>query len=201
MAGIGVNQRGAFGHTVGVSQGSERYRLLFVLRHAKARTDPPRGGSDHERELNQRGRTDAAALGRRLADGDRLRLAKRDLPTLALCSTAARTMQTAERVLDRWLVPVELRKERRLYRADTDDVLDLLRTLDDDVRSVMVVGHNPTIAVFAELMIDPVTPPHGSVDRQGFPTCALAVVRVPDHRWSKLAAGTATWARLFTPPY
>jgi phosphohistidine phosphatase len=184
-----------------VSPGSEHHRLLFVLRHAKAKTEPPRGGSDHERELNPRGRNDAAALGKRLARGDRFRLARRDLPSLALCSTAARTMQTAERVLDGWSDPPELRKERELYRADADDVLELLRTVDDDVRSVMVVGHNPTIAYFAEMMIDPVTPPRGSVDRQGFPTCALAVVRLPDHRWSKLAPGTATWARLFMPPY
>lgn len=193
--------RGALGHTVGVSPDSERQRLLFILRHAKAKTDPPRGGSDHERELNPRGRHDASALGKRLAQGDRLRLARRDLPSLVLCSTAARTMQTAERALERWSTPPELRKERALYRADPDDVLDLLQTVDDELRSVMVVGHNPTIAEFAAMMIDPVTPPRGSVDRQGFPTCALAVVRLPYDRWSKLTPGTATWARLFTPPY
>lgn len=195
-----MNRPADLGHTVGVSPGTH-YRLLFVLRHAKAKTEPPRGGSDHERELNPRGRHDASALGKRLARGDRLRLARRDLPSLVLCSTAARTMQTAERVLDGWPDPPELRKERTVYRADPDDLLALLRTVEDDVRSVMVVGHNPTIAAFAEMMIDPVTPPRGSVDRQGFPTCALAVVRLPDHRWSKLAPGTATWARLFTPPY
>lgn len=195
-----MNRSADLGHTVGVSQGSHD-RLLFVLRHAKARTEPPRGGSDHERELNPRGQRDAAALGKRLGSGDRLRLARRDLPSLVLCSTAARTMQTAERVLDGWTDPPELRKEHTLYRADPDDVLGLLQTVDDEVRSVMVVGHNPTIAVFAEMMIDPVTPPRGSVERQGFPTCALAVVRLPDHRWAKLAAGTATWARLFAPPY
>lgn len=175
--------------------------MLWILRHAKAQTAPPKGGSDHERELTPRGRRDAKALGRRLATGDRLRLARADLPELILCSTAARTLETAERMLASWPSPPELRKERALYGADVDDVLRAVREVDDEVRSVMVVGHNPTLAELALAMIAPVKPPRGSVDRQGFPTCALAVVGLPAKRWADAAPRTAEWARLFTPPY
>ena len=42
-------------------------RILWLLRHAKAVTDPPPGGSDFDRVLAPRGRRDAAALGRLFA--------------------------------------------------------------------------------------------------------------------------------------
>ena len=42
-------------------------RTLWLLRHAKAVTDPPPGGSDFDRVLAPRGRRDATALGRLFA--------------------------------------------------------------------------------------------------------------------------------------
>jgi phosphohistidine phosphatase len=174
---------------------------VWILRHAKAVTDPPPGGSDHERELAPRGRHDARDLGKRLGPkGDRLGLAARDLPSVALCSTAARTSQTAERALD-GMEDVDLRLMKVLYRADPDDVLSQLRLLDDDVRSAMVVGHNPTIAVFADEMSAPAKVKGGSVEEVGFPTCALMVVSLEVERFADADFGQAAWARLFTPPY
>ena len=71
---------------------------LWLLRHAKTVPDPPAGKTDHERPLAPRGRRDADALARRL-EADRLGFKAADLPGLVLCSTAVRTVQTAERVL------------------------------------------------------------------------------------------------------
>lgn len=58
-----------------------------VLRHAKSAW--PTGVADHERPLAPRGRRDAPAAGRALAESD-------CLPDLALCSTAVRARQTWE---------------------------------------------------------------------------------------------------------
>ena len=59
---------------------------LVLVRHAKASSDDPRL-ADAERPLTDRGRRDAAAVGRWLA--------ARDLrPDLVLCSTSLRTRQT-----------------------------------------------------------------------------------------------------------
>ena len=46
---------------------SKGSRTLWLLRHAKAVTDPPPGGSDFDRVLAPRGRRDATALGRLFA--------------------------------------------------------------------------------------------------------------------------------------
>ena len=69
-------------------------RTLWLLRHAKAVTDPPPGGSDFDRVLAPRGRRDAAALGHLFAGrGQGLGPALKGvpLPGVALVSPAART--------------------------------------------------------------------------------------------------------------
>jgi len=182
---------------------SEPDRLLWLLRHAKTLTDPPKGGTDHERRLGARGQRDASALGARLGDdGDHLGFAKKDLPTAVLCSTATRTTQTAERVLADMSSPPAVTFSPELYSATVDGVLDELGKLEDDITSVMVVGHNPTAAWLAGAILSAKDKPgRKEVERRGLPTCALAVYRLPIGHWYQIAEESATLLGLFTPPY
>jgi len=166
--------------------------IFWLLRHAKA--VPPTRGSDHERPLAPRGRRDADALGRRLRE-DRLGFEAADLPGLVLCSTATRTVQTAERVLAHLPSPPQVELRRALYGAPPELVLDQVRTVDDGVGSVLVVGHNPTARALAIAM------DRDKVAERSFPTCALAVFRLPVDRWIDVSEGTGSLLGLFTPPY
>jgi phosphohistidine phosphatase len=172
-------------------------RVLWVLRHAKTLRRPPVGGTDHERVLGPRGRRDADALGRHLrADGDHLGLSD-PMPELVLCSTAARTVATTERVLSGLENPPPVSFLRALYSASPLEVLEEISAVDDDIVSVMVVGHNPTFESLAASLPQ-------KTDRRlssGFPTCALAVFRLPMQRWDAIAQRTAVTAGVFCPPY
>jgi phosphohistidine phosphatase len=165
---------------------------LWILRHAKTVPDPPAGKTDHERPLAPRGRRDADALGLRLADPG---FGPGHRPALVLCSTATRTVQTAERVLAALDHPPEVAYRRALYGASPDQVLGELRGVEGGVRSVMVVGHNPT----AHDLVAGVgrEPPASS----SFPTCALAVYELSVEAWSEVAMGTGTLLGLYQPPY
>lgn len=171
-------------------------RLLWLVRHAKAVADPPPGGTDHERQLAPRGRKDAAALGKRIGAGG-LGFAAGELPAHVLCSTAARTTETAEQVSSALGLPLDRR--RRLYYGTPDDVLDELRTIDDGFRSVMVVGHNPATHLLALALLSEETGERGQL--ASFPTCALAVISFDALRWQDVAMGTGVLAGFFTPPY
>ncbi len=170
--------------------------VVWLLRHAKAMPDPPSGGDDHDRLLAPRGRRDAAALGDRLGAGD-LGFAAAALPGLVLASTAARTTETAERVAAPLGIPVDRRQ--RLYYGTPTDVLDELRGLDDAIRSVMVVGHNPATHSLALELLS--TDDAGRAALGSFPTCAVAVFRTGASHWPEVAFGTATLVGFARPPY
>lgn len=125
-------------------------RTLVLLRHAKAET--PGDDPDFDRRLTTRGETDADAAGAWLAD-ERIR------PDLVLCSPATRTRQTWQGVsialaqAQSGHVSPEVRYEKGLYAGGRTKVFDLLRTVPDTIRTVLVVGHNPTVSEVSILLV------------------------------------------------
>jgi phosphohistidine phosphatase len=180
-------------------------RTLWLLRHAKTVTNPPPGGSDFDRVLAPRGRRDAAALGRLFGGaGDGLGPGLRDVPRpqVALVSPASRTVATAELVLGDMADPPRCRFDADLYGADPEEVLAFVRELSDNVRSAMVVGHNPTVQTLSRSLL-PAREEEAlsGVVGHGFPTCALGVYSFDVDRWAGLAEGTAQLAAVLAPPY
>jgi phosphohistidine phosphatase len=179
-------------------------RHLWLLRHAKAASDAPWGGSDRERPLTARGRRDATALGKRLAaeaplpglDGVRK-------PDLAICSAAVRTRQTADRVIEAMGGRIPLDSYRSLYDADIDVVFRYLREIDEGVKSALLVGHNPTMFHSALELVDREDDGHDAetLELHGFPTCALAVVALAVGSWEDVARGRGRLVGVFRPPY
>ncbi|MGH9086583.1 MAG: SixA phosphatase family protein [Acidimicrobiales bacterium] len=179
--------------------GASGGRLLWVLRHAAAVPDPPPGARDRDRPLAPSGRRNAEALGRRLAT-DRLGLGPDELPSVVLCSTARRTVQTAEGVLAGITSTLDLR--HHLYQASPEEVLGEVQTVDDAERSVMVVGHNPTVHRLAlDLIATDDEAGRQALVGRTFPTCGLAVYRVTTPRWRDVAPGSGTVATVVAPPY
>lgn len=132
---------------------SDTSPFLVLVRHGKAESGAE--GSDHDRPLTARGRSEAAATGRRVA----ALLAGRQVD-LAWVSSATRAHQTWARIAVALPAPGQLVVERDLYQASGRDVLgrvesamtaDTAMTADADTdadrkaRVMVVVGHNPTM--------------------------------------------------------
>lgn len=154
---------------------------LVVVRHAKAE---PFGTSDSERELAPRGVADAAAAGAWLAE-------QGVSADAALVSAATRTRQTWDVMAKAAGWTAEATFDRALYGADEDGVLDLVAMTDEGVGTLVVIGHNPTVGMLAQLLDDGEGPPD-AVDRlmQGYPTSATAVFELPA-TWARIAMGRA----------
>jgi phosphohistidine phosphatase len=164
-----------------------------VLRHAKA---APHGPDDHGRPLAGKGRrqgADLEAFLRASAGG------VAPVPRLVLSSSAQRAIETAELVLPGLGQDAELVVDRRLYGADPDDVIDVLREVDDDARAVMVVGHNPTLHDLALELVSDADAAGKERLEEGFPTGALAAVAVTADRWAHLEMRAGTLMTLFLP--
>ncbi|MFD7733104.1 SixA phosphatase family protein [Kitasatospora phosalacinea] len=163
-------------------------RRLIVLRHAKADwPDVP----DELRPLAERGRADAAAAGRWLAEHGLV-------PDRVLCSTAVRTRQTWELAEPELGGAPELVLEPRAYRADADELVDLLRELPPVVRTALLVGHRPEVQ---ELVLGLARGSGGEAlerVREKFSTAGVAVLDVPGE-WGQLAPGEAELTEFAVP--
>ncbi len=133
-------------------------RTLILLRHAKS-VDPDPYPTDLERPLSPRGRRDAAAAGDWLREQGLL-------PDLVLCSTAVRTRETLEGLR---LAALPVMFEHRLYLGPAHDTLDLIRDGAPDVSTLLVIGHNPTLSMLADLLAPDALPD------EGLPTSGIAV--------------------------
>jgi phosphohistidine phosphatase len=159
-------------------------RRLVVLRHAKA----DRGQiADHERPLTGRGRRDALAAGRWLADiGAR--------PDLTVCSTAARARETWALAAVELGDPVPTSYERSLYNADVDDLFDVVRDVPTEVKTLLLVGHNPGLQELVLALAGDAKDDTLVAARSDFGTCAIAVLSLPVP-WPDAGVGQATLAR------
>jgi phosphohistidine phosphatase len=155
---------------------SER-RLLVLLRHAKSSWEDP-DLDDHDRPLAERGRRDAAAAGKVLAE-------RRIRPDLVLCSTSERTRQTWRRAERAGARAGEVRFEDQVYEASSVELLRLVRSVPDEVRTLMLVGHAPGLPDLAERLSVDSTSEAARRMRLKYPTSGLAVFAVTTP-WSQL---------------
>ncbi|MFF4585867.1 SixA phosphatase family protein [Streptomyces sp. NPDC001388] len=171
------------------AQGSPPRRLV-VLRHAKS--DWPDGVPDHERPLAPRGRRDAPAAGRALAEAG-------CVPDLALCSTAVRARQTWDLASARWDTPPPVRFEPRLYAADVPELLEVVGETPAGVGTLLLVAHNPGLEeLVLELAGDALDDALDEV-RLKFPTSAIAVLAWHGTAWDTLTPGTALLTSMIVP--
>jgi len=147
---------------------------LILMRHAKSGWDDPLV-ADADRPLAPRGVDAVACMGRWLAESGYL-------PDAALVSSALRTRET-------WTglgAPCPATVVPALYLAGPDTMLRVLR--DAKGPSVLMLGHNPGITEFAQLLVAvPSTHPRFA----DFPTAATLVADFDAYSWSEVQFGTA----------
>ena len=163
---------------------------LLLLRHAKTERAEP-GERDRDRKLMARGRADASIIGAYMA---RHRL----IPDLALVSPATRTLETWQLVATALGKTPRMAKDERIYNAGTDGLDELIRSTDD-VRALLVVGHNPGLHDLARQLIG-----SGDVEareslNEKLPTSGLVVIDLAFDDWSKLHDGAGRLERFVSP--
>ena len=163
-------------------------KRLYLLRHAKSSWDDPEL-ADRERPLAARGRRDSARVAKRLEPSG-------VTPALVLCSSSKRTVETLERIAPGWERAPEVSVEGELYGASDAQLLARLRELPDDVSSVMLIGHQPSIQALALGLAR--GGPEAERAAVKFPTAALAELAFAGN-WSELGSGGAELVSFVRP--
>ncbi len=160
----------------------EPARRLVLVRHARAGYAD---GSDFDRPLSETGAEDARAAGRWLAE---LGVSAE----AALVSAAVRAARSYAALASGAGWTLDPLLDRALYHADDRSALDLIRLVDSEVRSLVVVGHNPTIATLAQLLDDGEGDPSALLAMAGGFTPASTAVFDLEVGWADLDHGRAT---------
>lgn len=112
-------------------------QTITLMRHAKS-SWANANQSDYDRPLNKRGNRDAPEMARRLVE-------RKTIPTLILCSSAKRTIETAEHLLDVFGAPTpQIEYLKSLYLAPPEALLDALESAVES-NHIMILAHNPGI--------------------------------------------------------
>lgn len=166
-------------------------KQLLLLRHAKSSWDDA-SLKDFDRPLSSRGIKAAPRMGKYIHKNNLL-------PDLILCSTAVRTRETLDLASQKWKVAVPVEYTDSLYLANAQQILEQIYQQDDDVDTLMVVGHNTGMELLAELLIRNTESPLTEALRSKFPTAALAVYKCKLKSWQDLAYRSAKLVDFVTP--
>jgi phosphohistidine phosphatase len=144
-------------------------KQLFIIRHAKS--DQSFFGNDFERPLNERGRTDAPVMAKRLAD-------KNYTIDALVSSPAVRAKKTAELFAETLKIPVtEIIYISALYHASAGVFFDVVNGLPNELNRVALFSHNPGISYFVNSLV-------AGIRVDNMPTCAVFAVSCEINQWS-----------------
>ena len=146
-------------------------KKLTLIRHAKSSWKYV-DLDDMDRPLNRRGNRDAPLMGEVLAG-------RGFNPDTILTSPALRALRTAEAVAAGiGYAPQRIVLDDRLYHADNDDLLDVVKSINDSLGWVACVGHNPGLTDLANYL--------GRRRIDNVPTSGVVEIRFGCDRWADL---------------
>ena len=160
-------------------------KSLILFRHAKSDWDADYS-SDHKRPLADRGEKAARTMGTLLKDSKKL-------PELVVCSTATRARQTVDLAATEGHWNLNIEYSDYLYECSPDMMINLLQQMENSVRSIMLVGHEPTWSSLASLLIG-----GGNIR---FPTAAMARIDFYFNDWRSIGGGTGQLRWLLQPRF
>lgn len=143
-------------------------KSLYLIRHAKSNQEL--GVEDIDRPLNERGKKDAPAMGKRI------RGRERKIDTF-ISSPARRAKQTAELFAKKYGFAEEaIRYVPGLYLADLDALKKAIEEIDDRYQSAAIFAHNPGITELANGLTN--------IRIDNMPTCGIFAIAIRTDRWA-----------------
>ncbi|WP_299242330.1 histidine phosphatase family protein [uncultured Aquimarina sp.] len=148
-------------------------KTLYIIRHAKSSWEFDL--EDHERPLNKRGLRDADLVGKRL---------KTLVNTIdkALSSDAERAKTTAKIILDNFDIDKNVFSlESKLYDFSGHQVIEVIKSCDKNVNTLMIFGHNHAFTSIANL--------YGSKVIDNLPTAGVVGIQFNVDNWNDIEVG------------
>lgn len=152
-------------------------KWLTLVRHAESKWNQP-GYTDFSRPIDPQGERDAQQIGTLLTE--------RGFSADAVFTSSARRAQQTAQILASVLgYPVsEIVVKNSLYGAGQAKIFSIIENLDDTLKRVTVIGHNPCWTELANSLVSGQGPSHLEL-----PTCAAVEVELSISSWNEVYPG------------
>jgi phosphohistidine phosphatase len=160
-----------FGNSIETKKFSEIYlmKTLILVRHAKSSWEEI-GMDDFDRPLNERGKTDAPAMAKRLKE-------KNIKVDIFISSPAKRAKRTAKFFAEEYdFGKKEIELIDKLYGASAPAFSEVVSAINDKHIVAIVFSHNPGITEFANTLT--------SVHIDNMPTSGVFAVQANTDKWA-----------------
>jgi phosphohistidine phosphatase len=150
-------------------------KQLLIVRHAKSSWDHP-GLEDYQRPLQEKGKKKI----RYILDF----LMKQQIkPDLILSSHATRALDTAKIIAHALDIPMEkIIISKNIYHGDAESLFNHFYDLNDEIKTLMIVGHNPTLTYFSNFFLDKKI--------ENLPTAGIVCIEFKTASWSQIHKAT-----------
>ena len=157
-------------------------KKIFVLPHGKSDW----GNAyqhDFDRALNHRGILDAKNMGDHLKNYS--------FPDSIISSSAKRAITTAHLLAQQLNFNEKLIVEKRnLYLAPINELMETIKTIDNKVDNLYLIGHNPGLTSLVSYLTD---------DWMELKTCCVAILESEIDSWENWIKGVASINEYISP--
>ena len=148
-------------------------KTLYLVRHAKSSWK--HDVDDHKRPLKDRGESDGQLVSAKVAETV-------EPPQKIISSDATRALSTAHFFKNALHVNDEdFEVEHALYDFSGQNVMRIIKSIDDNLGRVMLVGHNHAFTSVVNML--------GNKYIENVPTCGFVMLEFEEDSWAEISTG------------
>jgi phosphohistidine phosphatase len=161
-------------------------KKMYLIRHAKSSWNYE-FLTDFDRPLDQEGHENARQMSIFFSE-------KVEKVDLIISSTAQRAITTASYFADALKIDdSKIQKEISLYHTTPEEILDLVQHLDENINTICIFGHNPTLSDFAQILMNE------KVLFHEIPTCGMVEINFNGATWKNINFESMVLENYFFP--
>ncbi len=160
-------------------------RKIYLIRHSYA--EESHGKRDIDRKLTLEGQSTVRALGRYLIN-------QNFNPDIILCSSSVRTTETAVNLVEELGMNEGIIDYKEvIYNASVRELLEVLNEIPNEIKSIAIIGHNPTITFFGEYLSGSII---GNIEPSG-----IVTIEIEKLKWEEISQGTGIFVNYYHPSH
>lgn len=155
------------------NQKKQEMKTLYMVRHAKSSWK--HDVDDHKRPLKTRGENDGNLVSKKASS-------EIEPPQKIISSDATRALTTAQFFKEAWNIDdAHFETDHALYDFSGQDVIRIIKSLDNELERAMIVGHNHAFTSVVNML--------GNKYIENVPTCGFVVLEFDENNWKDITTG------------